>query len=85
MAEMKRMGYKPSEQPVTRGMFSQPHTKEPVLMDRQLNQRDPVPMVGKAVSVSPNIKAKNNRNDRTVDVEPDCDYDRYSSGDMGKM
>jgi len=71
MAEMKRMSYKPSEQPVSRGMFEQAHTKCPTLMERQFNQRDPVPMVGKAVAVSPTAKAKANKNDKSVDPH-DC-------------
>lgn len=54
-------------------MFTQPHMKSPVLMDRQLNQRDPVPSVAKSVAVSPNVKAANNRNDKTVSVKPDGD------------
>ena len=69
----KRMENKPSEQPVTRGMFSQPHTREPLLMDRQLNQRDPVPSVPKNVAVTENVKCKANRNDRTYMVGNDCD------------
>ena len=67
------MAYSPSEQPVSKGMFSQSHTKEPVLMDRQFNQRDPVPMVGKAVAVSPTAKAQANKNDKVVTVHPDGD------------
>jgi len=73
MAKMYTPVNKPSEQPVSKGMFSQPHAKMPVLMDRQLNQRDPVPSVGKAVAISPNAKAKANKNDRTYAVRNDCD------------
>lgn len=54
-------------------MFSTSHAKPPLLMDRQLNQRDPVPSVAKGVAVSPNVKAANNRNDKTVSVKPDGD------------
>ncbi len=66
--------YKPSEQPVSKGMFSQSHTKTPVLMDRQLNQRDPVPMVGKAAAIAPTAKAQANKNDKTVSVCADGEY-----------
>lgn len=65
--------------------FSQSHSKAPLLMDRQLNQRDPIPSVSKAVAISPTAKAQANRNVRTVDVEPDADDDRYTRGDNGKM
>lgn len=53
--------------------YTQSHAREPRLMDRQFNQVDPVPMVGKAVAVSPNAKAKANKNDRTYAVRNDCD------------
>jgi hypothetical protein len=83
MAEMKRMSYKPSEQPVSRGMFEQAHTKCPTLMERQFNQRDPVPMVGKAVSVSPTAKAKANKNDRVAAMKGDEDCVEITNAPKG--
>ncbi len=60
------MAYKPSEQPVTKGMFQTSHGRTPMLMDRQLNQRDPVPMVGKGMAVGSTAKARANRNVRVT-------------------
>ena len=54
-------------------MFSQPHTKEPTLMERQFNQRDPVPSVSKGVAVTPPVRVQNNKNDRVVTVKSDED------------
>lgn len=55
-------------------MNTQAHTRTPLLMDRQLNQRDPVPSVPKNIGMdSPGVKAKANKNDRVVEIRNDCD------------
>lgn len=52
-------------------MFDQSHSKPPLLQDRQLNQRDPVPSVGKGVATTSTAKAQANTNVREYAVRPD--------------
>lgn len=64
-------------------MHTQAHTRAPRLMDRQFNQRDAVPMVGKAVAISPTAKAQANRNDRVAEVKNDCDNAEITNAPRG--
>jgi len=77
------MAYKPSEQPVSKGMFSTSHAKTPLLMDTQLHQSTPRPSVPKNVSLTETAKAKANKFNITASIKNDCDNAEMTNAPKG--